>query len=88
MAAAVTLAATLAPGLAPLVGQAALPGAVLATVAGLMRALLARPRVASLRPAAAAASSLTQLAPQPSLVIASSMLRGADDVTSSRPPTP
>lgn len=88
VAAVVTLAATLAPGLAPLVGQAAVPGAVLATVAGLMRALLARPRAASPRSAAAAASSLTQLAPQPSLVVASSMLRGADDVTSSRPPTP
>lgn len=82
VAAALVAAATVAPGVAPLVVQAALPGAALAAVAGLLRASIARPRRALVRAAAPAASSLTRVAPQPSIIVAPSVARGADSVTS------
>ncbi len=74
------VAATAAPGLAPLIVQAALPGAALAALAGLMRAAFSRPRAP--RPWPAPASSLTREAPQPSIIVATSAARSAESVSS------
>jgi len=83
MAVLLTAAATLAPGLVPLVLQSALPGMALAAVAGLMRAFVTRPGAWRDRGAAApAASSLTRVA-APSIIVSSSAARSVDGITTS-----
>lgn len=70
-----SLAAALFPELAPLVAQAAVPGAALTLLAAALRFLLRRRTAAvpARGPApVVSASSLTQVAPQPSLIIAPS----------------
>jgi hypothetical protein len=73
LAAIASLAAALLPELTPLVAQAALPGVSLAILAALLRLVLHRhPPTSSparVSPAVVSASSLTQVAPQPSLII-------------------
>jgi hypothetical protein len=70
-----SLAAAVFPELTPLVAQAAMPGTALAVLAAALRYLLDRrstiPPVRATVPAISA-SSLTQVAPQPSLIIAPS----------------
>ena len=73
MAVVASLAAAAFPDVAPLVVQAAVPGAALAVLAAALRFALDR-RVASpaavrITPAVVSASSMTQVAPQPSLII-------------------
>ena len=71
----VSLAAVVFPEITPLVAQAAMPGTALAALAAALRYLLDRssavPPVRATVPAISA-SSLTQVAPQPSLIIAPS----------------
>ena len=68
-----SLGAVAFPELSPLVAQAAVPGAALAVLAAMLRLLLDRQAPPSLpervQPAVVSASSLTQVAPQPSLII-------------------
>jgi hypothetical protein len=91
VAAVASLAAAFFSELAPLVGQAAGPGVVLTLLAAVLRFVLRRRvPVASTRGAAAvvSASSLTQIAPQPSLIIAPSspaIREGATAVGRDRP---
>jgi hypothetical protein len=75
VAAVASLAAAFFPELAPLVAQAAVPGAVLTVLAAALRFVLRRRTAAvpARGPApVVSASSLTQVAPQPSLIIAAS----------------
>jgi hypothetical protein len=71
--------------LAPLAAQAALPGAVLAALAAVLRFVLDTPAAAAPPPrvpaAVASASSLTQVAPQPSLIINPSLPAFDDGAT-------
>ena len=76
LAAIASIAAAVFPELTPLVAQAAVPGVALAMLAATLRLILHR-RQPGLPPARVAqavvsASSLTQVAPQPSLIIAPS----------------
>ena len=68
-----SLAAAVFPALAPLVAQAALPGAALVALAAVLRFVLdtrsPTPLPSRVPPAFVSASSLTQVAPQPSLII-------------------
>lgn len=82
VAGALVLIATAAPELAPLIVQAALPGAALAALAGLLRAALYRPRLLPGWPTTAAQSSLTRVTSPPSIIVAPSVARSADSVTS------
>jgi hypothetical protein len=79
------LAAAAFPELAPLAAQAALPGAVLAALAAVLRFVLDTPAAAAPPPrvpaAVASASSLTQVAPQPSLIINPSLPAFDDGAT-------
>jgi hypothetical protein len=75
VAAVASLAAAFFPELAPLVAQAAVPGAVLTALAVALRFVLRRRTTAVPARGQApvvSASSLTQVAPQPSLIIAAS----------------
>ena len=76
LAAIASIAAAVFPELTPLVAQAAVPGVALAILAATLRLILHRrqPALPLARVAAAvvSASSLTQVAPQPSLIIAPS----------------
>jgi len=70
-----SLAAALFPDLAPLVAQAAVPGTALTVLAAVLRLLLDRRTTippSRLPVPAVSASSMTQVAPQPSLIIAAS----------------
>lgn len=82
VAGALILLTTLRPELAPLLIQAALPGAALAAIAGVLRGVFARPRVAPVWPTVAPQSSLTRVVSQPSIIVAPSVARSADSVTS------
>jgi len=67
-----SLAAALFPDLAPLAAQAAVPGAALAALAAMLRFIVDRRTTAPparLPVPAISASSVTQVAPQPSLII-------------------
>jgi hypothetical protein len=78
------LAAAAFPELAPLAAQAALPGAVLAALAAVLRFVLDTPAAAPpprVPAAVASASSLTQVAPQPSLIINPSLPAFDDGAT-------
>ena len=76
LAAIASLAAAMFPELAPLVAQAAVPGVALAILAATLRLILYRRQPvlppARVAPVVVSASSLTQVAPQPSLIIAPS----------------
>ena len=89
LAAACGLGAAVLPELAPLTAQAALPGAALAAVAAMLRLLLRRSSGQTALPAPEApisASSLIQVAPQPSLIIAGSAADdGATGIERARP---
>jgi hypothetical protein len=70
-----SLAAALFPDLAPLVAQAAVPGTALTVLAAALRLVLDRRTtipLSRLPVPAVSASSMTQVAPQPSLIIAAS----------------
>jgi hypothetical protein len=82
VAAVATLAATLAPSLVPLAVQAALPGVALAVVAAWMRFSLSRPSAARSRVMPPASGSVTQFAPQPSIIVAPSVAGAVESVTS------
>ena len=78
----ISLAAAMAPDLAPLVAQAAIPGVALTALAAALSGWLWMPGMRPARPAGAvSASSLTQAAAPPSLIIAPSAMRGNADVT-------
>jgi hypothetical protein len=77
------LAAAFAPQLAPLILQAAVPGALLSLVAAGLRAFVERPaQPIQARPAPyPSAGSSTRFVPLPSIVIASSAMRPQDSAT-------
>ena len=75
------LAAAAAPDFAPLLAQAALPGAVLAVLAAGLRIVVNRGLLAAGRSpmVTVSASSITQPAPTPSLILASSAPRAGEE---------
>jgi hypothetical protein len=85
LAAVASLAAAMFPELAPLVAQAAVPGVALTILAAVLRLIIQWRQPAPLpargSPAVVSASSLTQVAPQPSLIIAPSSLPQREDAT-------
>lgn len=84
MAVAASLAAAAFPQLAPLVAQAAIPGAALAVLAAALRTVVDRRGVslpARTPVVLGSASSLTQVAPLPSLIIAASSPSQREEAT-------
>jgi len=87
LAAGAGLAAAAVPELAPLAAQAALPGALLTIVAAALRFLLNRSPASPAVPpqdAVVSASSLTQVAPQTSLIIAAASASSRDRAAAER----
>ena len=80
-AAAASLAAAAVPDVAPLLAQAALPGAVLAVLAAGLRLVVNRGMLPAARPpvVAVSASSITQPAPVPSLILSPSAPPSGED---------